>query len=64
MDTRCRVCGEDHGYSSHYHCPNCGEECSMMGHLKFVDGKPADGYSCDHDPEGARRVREAYPTEE
>jgi anaerobic ribonucleoside-triphosphate reductase len=28
----CSVCGEELGGSSHYHCPKCGEECSMMGH--------------------------------
>jgi len=25
-------CGEELGCSSHYHCGNCGRECSMMGH--------------------------------
>jgi DNA-directed RNA polymerase subunit RPC12/RpoP len=30
-DGRCPYCGYD-GSDSHYHCPKCGQECSMMGH--------------------------------
>jgi predicted RNA-binding Zn-ribbon protein involved in translation (DUF1610 family) len=29
----CEDCGMDVGLESHYHCPNCGGVCSMMGHL-------------------------------
>ena len=29
---RCPYCGIEE-YGSHYHCVNCGRECSMMGHL-------------------------------
>lgn len=44
--TRCHVCEEELTGSSHYHCPNCWERCSMMGHW---DPKTKD-YSCEKKP--------------
>ena len=38
----CAECRRHVGLTSHYHCPNCGEVCSMMGH---VDLEKND-YSC------------------
>lgn len=38
-DGICELCGEDVGLSSHYHCPRCGKECSMMGHLNHKTGE-------------------------
>ena len=51
----CPVCRYDVGPGSHYHCPNCGEVCSMMGH-----GDGAGGYSCRHNERLAQRVAEAF----
>jgi predicted RNA-binding Zn-ribbon protein involved in translation (DUF1610 family) len=45
---------------SHYHCPNCGETCSMMGHVKFENGKVVDGFRCEHNPEKAQRYRAVF----
>lgn len=41
-DDFCDVCGEDVGTTSHYHCANCGEVCSLMGHLER-----GGGFSCE-----------------
>ena len=62
-DLCCPMCGEME-MGSHYHCPNCGETCSMMGHTKFVNGKVVDGYSCEHNPEKAKRFREVFCADE
>ncbi|RJQ24588.1 hypothetical protein C4577_07400 [Candidatus Parcubacteria bacterium] len=40
MDSYCEICCEDVNILSHYHCYNCGEECSVMGHLGN------EGYYC------------------
>jgi predicted RNA-binding Zn-ribbon protein involved in translation (DUF1610 family) len=45
MSDTCTVCGEQLSGSSHYHCPNCGGRCSMMGH---VDAK--GNYKCEMKP--------------
>lgn len=40
----CDICGEDiSGGESHYHCANCGEVSSMMGHLD----PPTGGFTCE-----------------
>jgi hypothetical protein len=45
-DYACSVCGASVGLSSHYHCPNCLKECSMMGHWDLKD----NDYSCKKAP--------------
>lgn len=42
----CRFCGEPLTGGSHYHCPNCLERCSMMGHYDFAK----QDYSCKRHP--------------
>ncbi len=34
-DPLTRCCDKDFG-GSHYHCPNCGEACGMMGHWSEI----------------------------
>ncbi len=34
-DDYCEYCGIELGGESHYHCPRCKEECSMMGHWNY-----------------------------
>jgi hypothetical protein len=46
-DGYCEICGDDIGLESHYHCSNCGEVCSMMGHIKWVDGRATDELTCE-----------------
>jgi predicted amidophosphoribosyltransferase len=29
----CPCCHEDMSWSSHYHCPQCGRECGVQGHV-------------------------------
>ena len=43
-DCECPYCGADWCAESHYHCPNCGKECSMMGHVDFTSRQ----YTCEH----------------
>jgi hypothetical protein len=43
----CDMCMTEVGMSSHYHCANCKEVCSMMGHWNF----PGEGYSCEKKPD-------------
>lgn len=41
----CDICGDDlSDGSSHYHCANCLELCSMMGHSDMETGD----FTCEH----------------
>lgn len=40
---RCPVCDEPQHGSSHYHCGNCLEKCSMYGHYDWSN----DAFTCD-----------------
>lgn len=43
----CDFCGEPIGpFTSHYHCPNCGEECSKSGHIDAT----TNDYTCAFKP--------------
>jgi hypothetical protein len=55
METEyCDVCSRELTGESHYHCPNCLEECSMMGHLD----EKLEGYSCKRNPRADTLVQE------
>lgn len=35
------TCGEHQYYDPHYHCPNCGGPCGMMGHWDLEEDAPS-----------------------
>lgn len=57
-DNTCEVCGV-RIVGSHYHCPNCGKTCSMMGHWD----QAKNTYSCTRDEKGAAAVAKAFPAD-